>query len=59
MVNAAAHDALFRIQQPGVWKRVVDTSLASPNDVAEPGSETHIDGSEYLLRARSVVVLMR
>jgi glycogen operon protein len=59
MVNAAANDALFRIQQAGIWKRVVDTSLASPDDIAEPGAENPIDGSEYLLKARSVVVLMR
>jgi isoamylase len=39
------------------WVRTVDTSLPSPEDIADPGSETPIDGSTYLASDRSVVVL--
>lgn len=60
MINAAPEDMTFRIQQGGTdtWKRVLDTSLASPEDIAEPGHETRVNGLEYVVKARSVVVLM-
>ena len=41
------------------WRRVVDTSKPSPDDIVEPGSEPKIDSSKYLVPARSVVVLRR
>jgi isoamylase len=40
------------------WSRVVDTSLASPNDIRSAGEEVKIDGSSYLVNGRSVVVLV-
>jgi hypothetical protein len=58
MLNLAPIDALFRIQKEGQWKRVLDTSLESPDDIAEPGEEHCIDGSDYLVKARSIVVLL-
>jgi glycogen operon protein len=57
MVNAGPNDTIFRVQHEGSWKRVVDTSLASPEDIGEPGHETRIAGLEYLVKGRSVVVL--
>ncbi len=54
------HDALeFELPQlDGYrWVRAVDTSMPSPEDIADPGSETAIDGSTYLASDRSVVVL--
>jgi len=45
--------------QEKIWKRVVDTSLASPDDIVELGHEPCIASLEYLVRGRSVVVLMR
>ena len=41
-----------------VWKRVVDTSLAAPADIAAPGSESTHDETTYQLAGRSVVVLI-
>lgn len=40
------------------WHRAADTSLASPNDVTDAGREVAIDGSNYLVNGRSVVVLI-
>ena len=40
------------------WHRVVDTSLASPQDVADPGQELQIDGAKYRVNDRSVVILV-
>jgi isoamylase len=40
------------------WRRAVDTSLASPLDIANPGEEIAIDGQNYLVNGRSIVVLL-
>jgi len=41
------------------WHRVVDTALASPDDIAEdPGKGELINGSSYRATGRSVVVLI-
>lgn len=39
------------------WYRAADTSLASPQDIAEPGEQIEVQGSLYGLAPRSVVVL--
>jgi isoamylase len=61
MVNGFAEPLTFTIcdgfRKP--WLRVVDTSLAPPNDVCEPGDEVQIQGSKYTVQARSTVVLMQ
>ncbi len=59
MINAYWEDLPFTIQEAGPWKRVIDTSLDSPDDICEPGAEAPIATSTYLVRARSVVVLSR
>lgn len=61
MINAYWEDLDFIIQQgqSGEWLRVVDTSLPSPDDLAEPGQETQLDSLDYSVEARSVVVLRR
>jgi isoamylase len=67
VINASPQNMTFHIQQgeaahsseEKIWKRVVDTSLASPDDIVEPGHEPCISSMEYLVRGRSVVVLMR
>jgi isoamylase len=44
---------------PGrVWHRVVDTSLASPDDISEPGMGPAAGEGSYLVGPRSVVVLV-
>lgn len=41
------------------WHRVIDTSLASPDDIAEPGKEQRLTPEEhYIVNARSTVLLM-
>src|SRR5262249_24114912 len=39
------------------WRRVLDTALPAPQDIAPPGEEVAIGRGEYLVTARSVVVL--
>jgi hypothetical protein len=36
----------------------VDTALAPPFDIADPGAETPLSGATYTLQGRSVVVLI-
>jgi len=40
------------------WRRVVDTALPSPYDIAEPGAEPPVAESSYRVEARSVVILL-
>ncbi|NNC93696.1 MAG: glycogen debranching protein GlgX [Acidimicrobiia bacterium] len=39
------------------WRRVVDTSLASPDDVVDPGHAPIVDGDGYPTPQKTVVVL--
>jgi hypothetical protein len=41
------------------WRRVADTSLASPDDIAESGKGTPISSHQARVKARSIVVLER
>lgn len=40
------------------WYRSVDTSLPSPDDIAEQGEEIRISGGKYTVNGRSVVILI-
>jgi glycogen operon protein len=43
---------------PGyLWTRAIDTSLAPPSDVADPGTQVTCYGQSYRVNGRSVVVL--
>jgi glycogen operon protein len=42
----------------GRWRRVVDTALAAPDDIAEPGQEPPVAAGVYRAEARSSVVLL-
>jgi isoamylase len=61
MINAGSRALTFTVQgrEPGTWKRVVDTSLASPWDFCEPGREVPLQSRICVLEPRSVVVLIR
>lgn len=59
MINAYWEDLDFVIQESYGWRRVVDTSLAAPGDVLEPGHEEPIGEPRYRVAARSVVVLLK
>jgi glycogen operon protein len=41
-----------------VWHRVIDTSLASPDDICEPGMGPAVNDPNYHVEPRSVVVLV-
>ena len=59
MINAHWEEQIFEIQEgePKDWRRVVDTSLASPEDFAEPGAEVALEMRSYPVAPRSLVVL--
>ena len=61
MINAWHEPLVFEVRKgsAGEWRRVVDTGLESPLDIAEPGTEEVVPGTTYRVGARSVVVLMR
>jgi len=61
MINAYWEDLTFRIQAgaAGTWKRAVDTGLASPEDIVDPGAEPVVPTDRYRVGGRSVVVLVR
>ncbi len=61
MINAYWEGLDFRVQEgeAGAWLRVVDTSLPSPDDIAEPGREAPLPGLVYRVGPRSVVVLYK
>jgi glycogen operon protein len=40
------------------WARVVDTSLPSPSDIADPGTEMAFSGPSYSVNGRSIVILV-
>lgn len=61
MVNAYWEDSTFLIQEGHAhdWYRVMDTSLPSPADFCEPGTEEKLNGLNHVVKARSAVVLIR
>jgi isoamylase len=61
LINGGWQDLAFTIQEgrAGDWVRVVDTSLASPDDICEAGAEAPLGSLDYRVEARSVVVLLR
>ncbi|HEC16726.1 MAG TPA: glycogen-debranching protein [Sedimenticola sp.] len=60
MINAWWRDLVFSVQQgdPGRWRRVIDTARESPHDIEDPGREAPLQGPDYRVGARSVVVLV-
>ncbi|MCA9214176.1 MAG: glycogen-debranching protein [Planctomycetales bacterium] len=61
MINAWWHPLEFGIYEGSVgqWRRVVDTSLASPNDIVTEESAVTVDSTHFRVEPRSVVVLLR
>ena len=61
MINAEPQDVAFTIHQGQAkdWRRVVDTSRKNPDDIREAGKEAAIRSNKYLVKERSIVVLMR
>jgi isoamylase len=61
MINAWSQDLTFAIQEgtAAMWRRAVDTGLASPSDIMDPGQAPRLRSLRYPVKARSVVVLIR
>ena len=61
MVNSSEGRIEFGIFEgtAGEWKRVIDTSLPSPDDICDIATQPSISESAYFVGARSVVVLVR
>lgn len=60
LFNAAADPVSFSLPNGQAWLRVVDTALASPDDIAEPGSEPPLaHQSHYQLASRASAILLR
>ena len=61
LINGYWDDLIFTIQEGRAveWRRVVDTSLASPEDNAETGEGHPISSLQHVVKARSIVVLLR
>lgn len=61
MINSGTGPVDFGIYEGvvGEWKRVVDTSLPSPDDFCEASAQPVISEPHYAVSARSVVVLVR
>ena len=61
MINAWDQALDFTIQDgsPEEWRRVVDTGLESPDDIATDLDGVSIPSLEYRVGPRSVVVLVR
>jgi isoamylase len=58
MINAWWRDLTFRIQEPETpWLRVIDTARESPDDYVPPDRREPMTGPDYVVKARSVVVL--
>lgn len=61
MINAGWKPLTFVIQQgqPKEWRRMIETSLPSPDDFCELAVEVSLETDEYVLSPRSIVVLIR
>jgi len=61
MINAGPEDLTFKVQEgtPADWRRVVDTAQPSPADILADEDAAAIASRRYVVRARSVVVLVR
>jgi glycogen operon protein len=59
MINGWWEPLAFEVQGEGEWRRVIDTALPSPDDIAEDLMGEPISTREYHVGPRSVVVLVR
>jgi isoamylase len=59
MINGWWEPLTFEVQGEGEWRRVIDTALPSPDDIAEVLIGEPISTDEYRVGPRSVVVLVR
>ncbi|MGC9521851.1 MAG: glycogen debranching protein GlgX [Anaerolineae bacterium] len=65
MLNAYWEPLTFELPSPGQseeqsarWRRVIDTALDSPEDIAPPSKAPIVESATYTVQARSAVVLL-
>jgi glycogen operon protein len=62
MLNASRQDTLFTLapvpQGKEAWYRAIDTALAAPLDIADPGTEERVTRDTESRAGRSMVVLL-
>ena len=58
MFNAYWETLWFKLPTSSTWKRVVDTSLDSPNDIVEEAAAQPYVSTSYSVGPRSVAVLV-
>lgn len=60
MINGGTADVWFAVQEgaPHQWRRVFDTARPCPDDAVDPAMAETLQSPQYLVRARSVVVLL-
>jgi glycogen operon protein len=58
LFNAATGPQVFLLPQAAGWRRAVDTSLPSPEDLPEPGREPVVAPPTYTLAGRALAVLL-
>jgi glycogen operon protein len=60
MINMSQEPMPFRLDDAGspAWRRAIDTSRPSPDDFYASGDEVHVGDGDYVVSARSVVVLV-
>ena len=61
MMNMFWEDLAFDLPEVGGWRwhRVIDTAAASPDDIADPGSEIPLgQAASHAVGARSIVLLL-
>ena len=61
MINGGFAPARFGIHEgsPGVWRRVIDTSRTSPDDIIDPEQQQPVNDAHWDVGPHSVVVLTR
>jgi isoamylase len=60
MINAYREALAFelpRTEEGAVWRRLIDTSLASPDDICEVAEASPVAGPTYLVQPHSIAYL--
>ncbi len=63
MFNSWTEELVFQLppvreKSNGGWRRLIDTSLASPDDISLPGSEPPVQSGSYTVNSKSLVLLI-
>ena len=61
MINAGPQKLAFRVEEGSAadWRRVIDTSRPSPEDICQPGDEAPLRSVAYGLESHAVAVFLR